>query len=102
MADDRNMDASLAFLGCLPHMGKHKCGIGSICTLSKFVDTLSLGELLVIAGEHRVYTFGHLLFEINIPGGQERPRFSFCDAKVLLAEKLGRVKGGLGVSLSVV
>ncbi len=87
MTDNCNMNASLAFFGRLPHMGKHEGGDSSMCALSKFVDTLSPGELVITAVKHRVYTFRQFLFEIDIPIRTVRPRFSLRDAKVLFAEK---------------
>jgi hypothetical protein len=58
-----------------------------MCALSKFVATLSPGELVIPAVKHRVYTFRHFLFEIDIQTRTVRPRFSLRDAKVLFAEK---------------
>ena len=87
MTDNCNMNASLAFFGRLPHMGKHECRNSSMCALSKFVDTLSPGEFFITTVKHRVYTFRHFLLEIDIPTRTVRPRFSLRDAKVLFAEQ---------------
>lgn len=88
MADDCDMYASLAFFSNLPHVGEHEFCESGPCALSKILGAFSLRKLLIITVKYRVYSLCHVLLESQCWIRFERPRFAFCDAKVLFAEKL--------------